>query len=122
VILSVFQVSQRRRQDNGGYVSDRWRALEQQCVTVMSSIVGDAAWSRALGTSYGAGGVFCPPDTGFPSTGILAEGPHCVPGWVYAEVDLGVIAKVRADGVVLNRRHWAHQVGRDAQAQEIRLR
>lgn len=122
MILSVFQVSQRRRQDIGGYASDRWRALEQQCVTVMSSIVGDAAWSKALGTSYGAGGVFCPLDTGFPSTGILAEGPHCVAGWVYAEVDLGVIAKVRADGVVLNRRHWAHQVGRDAKAQEIGLR
>ena len=29
------------------------RALEQQCVTAMSSIVGEAAWSEALGTTLG---------------------------------------------------------------------
>jgi predicted amidohydrolase len=31
------------------------RALENQCVTAMSSCIGPADWSEALGTSYGAG-------------------------------------------------------------------
>ena len=92
------------------------RALENQCVTVMASVVGEAHWSEALGESVGAGGVFGPPDRGFPETGVLALGDLCAPGWVYAEIDLSRVADVRADGVVLNRRDWVHQAGRDAAA------
>ncbi|AXI47708.1 amidohydrolase [Sulfitobacter sp. SK012] len=98
------------------------RALENQCVTVMSSIVGPADWSEALGNPIGAGGVFCPPDTGFPDTGVLAAGQICAPGWTYAEVDLNAIAQVRADGVVLNRAHWPEQAGRDTPALNVALR
>lgn len=97
------------------------RALENQCVTAMSSIVGDSPWSPALGHCVGAGGVFCPPDTGFPPTGVMAVGEICVPGWTYADVDLDMIANVRADGVVLNRAHWNLQVGRDAPALNVAL-
>ena len=97
------------------------RALEQQCVTVMSSVVGQADWSTALGSCVGAGGVFCPPDTGFPPTGVLAAGEICVPGWTYADVDLEAVAHVRADGVVLNRSHWEEQYGRDAPALNVPL-
>jgi len=92
------------------------RALENQCITAMSSCVGPADWSDALGLSFGAGGVFCPPDLGFPSTGVLAAGEINVPGWTYAEVDLAQVGRVRADGVVLNRNHWADQTGRDGTA------
>ncbi|MCK0149061.1 carbon-nitrogen hydrolase family protein [Marivita sp. S6314] len=89
------------------------RALENQCVTVMSSTVGACDWSQAVDENTGMGGVFGPPDTGFPATGVLAEGTLNAPGWTYAEVDLASIAHVRADGVVLNRRHWSDQEGRD---------
>lgn len=85
------------------------RALENQCVTVMSSLVGRADWNEAVETNTGRGGIFGPPDTGFPATGVLAEGVQDVPGWTCAELDLADIAHVRADGVVLNRRHWAEQ-------------
>ena len=98
------------------------RALENQCVTAMSSVVGSAAWSDALGDSFGAGGIFCPPDTGFPETGVLAAGDICVPGWTFAEVDLAQVAHVRAEGVVLNRDHWADQTGRDGTAINVTLR
>ena len=98
------------------------RALEQQCITAMASVVGDADWSEALGTSHGTGGVFAPPDIGFPQTGVLALGQMNTPGWTYAEVDLAQVAHVRQDGVVLNRSHWAGQVGRDAAALPVRLR
>ncbi len=97
------------------------RALEQQCVSVMSSLVGVADWNEAVDTNTGRGGVFCPPDTGFPGTGVLAEGVMDAPGWTYAEVDLAKIAHVRADGVVLNRSHWDEQPGRDGTPEYVPL-
>jgi predicted amidohydrolase len=98
------------------------RALENQCVTAMSSVVGDADWSDAMGTSHGAGGIFAPPDRGLPPTGVLAAGEVNRPGWTYAEVDLAALATVRADGTVLNRRDWGAQVGREAPAINVILR
>ncbi|MCR8827950.1 carbon-nitrogen hydrolase family protein [Pseudosulfitobacter koreensis] len=98
------------------------RALEAQCVTVMSSIVGPAEWSDAVDISVGAGGIFGPPDKGFPETGVLAAGTLNQPGWTYAEVDLQTIAYARADGVVLNRRNWTQQKGRSDSAAMIKLR
>ncbi|MCE8514098.1 carbon-nitrogen hydrolase family protein [Ruegeria pomeroyi] len=88
------------------------RALENQCVTAMASLVGDNDWSEAVDRNTGMGGIFGPPDKGFPGTGILAEGQMNRPGWTYAEVDLSAIAHVRADGGVLNRSHWVEQDGR----------
>ncbi|NRB05550.1 MAG: carbon-nitrogen hydrolase family protein [Rhodobacteraceae bacterium] len=94
-------------------IGARARALENQCVTVMSSVVGAAEWSEAVDVSVGAGGIFGPPDRGFPETGIFAQGEINQPGWTYAEVDLAQVAEVRRDGGVLNRRDWQHQLGRD---------
>lgn len=85
------------------------RALENQCVSVMSSLVGVAEWTDVADTTTGMGGIFGPPDTGFPDTGVLAEGVLNQPGWTYGEVDLAKIAHVRADGRVLNRTHWDEQ-------------
>ncbi|TMV10028.1 carbon-nitrogen hydrolase family protein [Ruegeria sediminis] len=85
------------------------RALENQCVTVMASLVGSNDWSEAVDMNTGMGGVFGPPDVGFPETGVLAEGALNRPGWTYAEIDLEAIAHVRADGRVLNRKHWSEQ-------------
>ncbi|MEP2654643.1 MAG: carbon-nitrogen hydrolase family protein [Sedimentitalea sp.] len=98
------------------------RALETQCVTVMSSVVGEARWSDAIETGVGAGGIFGPPDRGFPSTGVLAEGVIGAPGWTYADVDLAAIAQVRADGIVLGRSHWPEQTNRSAPASIVALR
>lgn len=89
------------------------RALEQQCVTVMASTVGSCDWSPAVDENAGMGGVFCPPDRGFPSTGVIAEGRLNQPGWTYATIDIETIAAVRADGVVLNRMHWDEQGQRE---------
>ena len=97
------------------------RALEAQCVSVMSSVVGEAEWSEAVDTCTGAGGVFGPPDTGFPSDGVLAAGEIGRPGWTYAEVDPAAIAHVRAKGVVRNRSHWAEQDGRSVSVTNLRL-
>lgn len=98
------------------------RALETQCVTVMSSVVGPAEWSPAVDTSVGAGGIFGPPDKGFPDTGVLAVGEINQPGWTYAHVDLQTIAHARTDGVVLNRRNWTRQDSRSDAALVCKMR
>ena len=85
------------------------RALEGQCVCVMSSTVGAANWSPAVDMNTGMGGVFGPPDIGFPATGVIAEGELNKPGWTFADIDLTAVSNVRADGRVLNNRHWAEQ-------------
>ena len=92
------------------------RALENQCVTVMSSVVGTVDWSEAVDVSIGAGGIFGPPDRGFPETGVFAAGHLNAPGWTYAEVELSAVADVRRDGGVLNRRDWSCQDGRSEMA------
>ncbi len=98
------------------------RALENQCVTVMSSVVGDAHWFERLESSFGAGGIFGPPDRDLPPTGVFAAGELNVPGWTYADVDMAQIVEVRRDGIVLNRKRWVRQEGRDGKAAEVLLR
>lgn len=89
------------------------RALENQCVAAMSSLVGEAPWTEVADLTTGMGGIFGPPDVGFPETGVLAEGNLGKPGWTYAEIAPAAIAHVRKDGRVLNRSHWSEQQGRD---------
>ena len=43
--------------------------------------------------------------------GVLAIGTENTPGWVLAEIDTARVADLRADGGVLNARHWAEQPG-----------
>ncbi|MEL6621240.1 MAG: nitrilase-related carbon-nitrogen hydrolase, partial [Pseudomonadota bacterium] len=54
-------------------IGARARALENQCVTAMARVTGIADWSEAVDISVGAGGIYGPPDTGFPEDGILAQ-------------------------------------------------
>ncbi|MDA7428540.1 carbon-nitrogen hydrolase family protein [Primorskyibacter aestuariivivens] len=98
------------------------RALENQCVAVMASTVGDCRWSEAVDENTGAGGIFGPPDLGFPSTGVLAEGALNVPGWTFAEIAEDAVARVRRDGVVANRTHWEEQDARDLVITSVSLR
>lgn len=98
------------------------RALEMQAVTVQASVVGAAAWCDAVSMNTGAGGVFGPPDLGFPENGVLAEGEINLPGWTIADIDLAAIARVRAEGAVCNRRDWMRQDGADAQVIFAQLR
>jgi hypothetical protein len=56
-------------------------------------------------------GIFAPSDVGYPPGGVLALGEMNRPQWVYAEVDLDLIAKVRASGGVQTYKHWMEQPG-----------
>ena len=97
------------------------RALENQCIAVHAPIVGAAEWSPAIDISRGAAGIYCPPDKGFPETGVLAIGKMDKPGWVYGDVSLDAIREVRADGNVLNLSDWKFQDERIADVEIVEL-
>src|SRR6056297_886861 len=98
------------------------RALETPCFVAMASTVGEAAWCPAVDENTGMGGIFGPPDIGFPPTGVIAEGVLNKPGWTMAEIRPAAVAAVRVDGVVLNRAHWTEQVERAEKAINLSLR
>lgn len=83
------------------------RALENQCYVVQSSTVGAVPWSEAVDVNVGAAGVYTPIDYGYPDDGVLAAGALNVPGWLFADIDLASIERVRTHGQVFNHRDWA---------------
>ncbi|MCX4189361.1 carbon-nitrogen hydrolase family protein [Methylophaga sp. OBS3] len=85
------------------------RALENQCYVVQSPTFGKAAWSEAVDVNTGRASIYTPVDYGFPDNGILVEGVGDKPGWVYADLDLAEIARVRQEGQVFNYRDWPKQ-------------
>lgn len=85
------------------------RALENQCFVAQSCTVGEASWSPAVDLNTGAAAVFTPVDRGFPDNGVLAMGALNEPGWVFADVDLNDIDRVRKEGQVFNYRDWPDQ-------------
>jgi predicted amidohydrolase len=84
----------------------RARALENQFLALVAPTVGQADWSPAVDANVGAAGVYGPPDLGYPSHGILLEGVRDRPSWIFAELDLAAIDRVRREGQVLNHRDW----------------
>jgi len=87
------------------------RALEGQCYAVQSPTVGEAAWSPAVDANHGAAAIYGPPDGPFPGDGVVAMGSLNAAQWVFGEVDLARVHSLRADGGVLNFRHWDEQPG-----------
>ena len=97
------------------------RALENGCATVLSPTIGDAPWSPAVDRNAGAAGVFVPADHGLSETGVLAEGQVNRPGWVYADVDIDGLRRVRDSGEMRNSTDWSAQPGAAPLAQSIEI-
>lgn len=87
------------------------RALENQCVVVQSPTLGEADWCPAIDENIGAAAIYGPPDHGFPDDGVIAFGGIGQPGWLYADLDLGLVDQVRQQGRVANHSHWPEQLG-----------
>src|SRR5690606_33415526 len=88
------------------------RALESQIAVLQSPTVGLAPWSPALDENIGRAGLFVPPDHGLPSSGVIAESPELCPSasqWLLADLDLGLVRRVREQGQVFTRRDWPEQ-------------
>lgn len=88
-------------------LSCRARALENQCFVVQAPTVGGATWSIAVDQNWGAAAVYGPVDRGFASDGVVAQGALDAPGWVFGDLDLAEIARVRREGQVTNHRDWS---------------
>ncbi len=87
------------------------RALENQIFAIQSPTIGDAPWLAGLETNAGAAGVFAPAESRFSIDGVIAQGTLNTPQWVYADLDLEALARIRKDGEVLNARDWQLQPG-----------
>lgn len=85
------------------------RALENQCYVLHSPTFGEAPWSEAVDINTGRASVYTPVDYGFPDNGILVEGSKDSAQWVYADLDVAEIARVRKEGQVFNYRDWPLQ-------------
>ncbi|MDB4977781.1 MAG: Nitrilase/cyanide hydratase and apolipoprotein N-acyltransferase [Myxococcaceae bacterium] len=88
------------------HISCRARALENQCYVLQASTVGDAPWSIPLDRNIGAAGVYGPIEQSVFPDGIVAQGKLNESGWVYADLDLGALARARRDGQVHNTQDW----------------
>jgi hypothetical protein len=87
------------------------RALEQRCITVQAPLSGVTPGCAIIDVNVGAGGVFCPPDEGFPPTGIVSIGTIESPGWTYATVDSDAFARAASVAQVSNPADWPMQAG-----------
>lgn len=88
------------------------RALENQCVAVHAPLVGICDWCELVDVTTGRAAIYGPPDHGWPATGILGETALNTPDWAFADVDLELVRRTRADGGVLNFRDWTLQAER----------
>ena len=87
---------------NRVHVGARARALENQFYVAVSQTVGSAAWSEAVDINTGQAVCFSTCDVGFPDDGVLTLGKLNEPSWVYVDLDLSKIERVREAGQVFN--------------------
>ncbi len=74
---------------------------------IHSATVGKAPWSRVLVAGVGKAGIYAPPDLGPNVNGVIAEGASETPQWVYADLDLSALDRLRrGDGVIANEEEW----------------
>jgi predicted amidohydrolase len=95
------------------------RALENGCATVVSPTIGDAEWCVAVDHNNGMAGVYAPAEAGLSDTGVLAEGMLNQPGWVYADVALDELRRIRTLGEMRNSADWPLQPGAPALAPHV---
>jgi predicted amidohydrolase len=89
-------------------VGARARALENQAYVIQSPLVGDGLRSSAVARNVGFAAVYAPPDLGPRENGVVTQGPLNETQWVYADLDLKAIDRIRRAGSIANADEWAH--------------
>jgi predicted amidohydrolase len=97
------------------------RALENTCITIMSSTVGDALWSPVVDRNVGAAGIFLPAERTVSETGVLVEGSLNAKQWVYASIDLNPLRTIKRCGEMRNAADWGLQPGATPLADRINI-
>ena len=90
-------------------ISCQARALENQFYVMHAPMVGDVPWAPAVDVNYGAAAIYTPPDQGFPVDGILVKGAENRRGWIHADIDFGLVERVRKYGDVQIYDHWGDE-------------
>lgn len=88
-------------------VGARARALENQAYVIQSPAIGNADWLAEFDRLVGFAGVYGPPDLGPRESGVFAQGVNESPGWIYADLDLAAIDRIRGDAIIANETEWA---------------
>jgi predicted amidohydrolase len=88
-------------------VGARARALENQAYVIQSPAIGNADWLSALDRCVGFAAIYAPPDLGPRESGVVAQGQGEVPGWVYGDLDLTAIDRIRGNASIANVGEWA---------------
>lgn len=88
------------------HIGARARALENQIYTVVSQTIGEATWSPAVDLNNGFAAIYSTADVGFTDDGVVAASAWNQSAWLYAELRLSHLSRVRSSGAVLNfKRH-----------------
>lgn len=88
------------------------RALENQYAVLSSPTAGTAPWSPAMDENRGRAALYVPSDYGMPPSGVVAESASDTveeTSWLFVEVDLHDVARLRTEGQVATRRDWPEQ-------------
>jgi predicted amidohydrolase len=91
-------------------VGARARALENQAYVIQAPALGSAPWSEVICNPVGSAGAYAPPDLGARENGVIVQGPLNMPQWVYADLDLAAIQRIRGDRVIANQDEWLIQL------------
>lgn len=97
------------------------RALENQLYAVHAPLIADADWTYAVEQAVGRAAVYAPADLDLPEDGLVAEGEWNAPGWLVADLDLGLTRRVRGEGHVLNWRDRVAAESRPTPAEPVSL-
>ncbi len=91
-------------EDRAGFVRVRHcaaaRAIENQMIVAQAVTVGGLVGVESVATNEGAAAILTPSDAGFPTDGVLAEGPMNESALVIGDVDLSAIEANRVSGAV----------------------
>ena len=91
-------------------VGARARALENQAYVIQSPVLGETPRSSVIAKCVGFAAIYAPPDLGPRENGVVVEGPLNVPQWIYGDLDLNAVDRIRNDGVIANATEWAAHV------------
>lgn len=88
------------------------RALENQFAVLVSPTAGYAPWSPAVDENCGRAALYVPSDYGMPPSGVWCESEAVFTPdsrWLYGEIDLADVARLRREGQVALHRDWPEQ-------------
>ena len=83
------------------------RALENQAYAIQSPAIGISDWLPAIGRCAGFAGIYVAPDLGPGENGVVIQTDNDTPQWLYGDLDLAAIDRIRGNAPIANIEEWA---------------